>query len=124
MLPELTAQLQQVGYTSSNASAEANAIVLGILVDGVPQYGTVGSPAPSTSNLSQVDGQISDLAKAAANSSGGSLLSTLIASLGQENTLTGIESTLTQLDIQYGTVAQSGDTGSGNTSQATASVQA
>jgi hypothetical protein len=125
VLPELTAQLQQLGYSAPKAAAEANAFVLGIVVDDAdPQISTVGTPVTSTSNLSQVGGQISDLAKAAANSSGGSFLSSIIASLGKENTLTGIESTLTQLDIQDGAAAQSTATGSGNASQATASIQA
>ena len=105
--PGLTDQLQKIGYTASNAAAEANAIILGTMVDDATI--TVNSAA-TTDLSSQVDQSISDLAKSAANSSDSNLLSSIIASMAQANSVTSMESTLTQLASQYGDGSQGAST--------------
>ena len=76
--------------------------------------------APTTDLSSQVDQSIADLGKSAANSTDTNLLSNIIASMSQANSATTMESTLTQLDSQYGTAAQ----GTGVDSVGQASVSA
>jgi len=105
VVPALTDQLQKVGYTATNAAAEANAIILGIMVDDA----TIKvNSAPTTDLSSQVDQSIADLAKAIGGqgSTSGSSLSSIIAGMAQANSVAAMESTLTQLDIKYGTIAQ------------------
>ena len=117
----LTDELQKVGYTASNAAAEANAIVLGIMVDDATIHvTTLGAPSDEISNHQNVDQSIADLAKAAAGSSDGSLMSSIFASLADKNSVTAMESTLAQLDSKYGTAAQG--TGADNASQASVSA--
>jgi hypothetical protein len=105
--------LQTLGYTASNATAEANTLVLGYAADlATIHVVTLGAPSDEISNHSDVDQSITDLAKAAASSSDSNLMSSIIAGLAQANSVTAMESTLTQLDSQYGTAAQG--TGSDN----------
>jgi len=121
VIPALTDQLQKIGYTAENAAAEANAIIMGIMVDDA----TIKvNSAPTTDLSSQVDQSIADLAKAIGGQGGtsGSSLSSIIAGMAQANSVTAMESTLTQLDSKYGTAAQS--TGANNASQASVSVYA
>jgi hypothetical protein len=98
----LTDELQKIGYTATNAASEANAIILGIMVDGATL--TVNS-APTT-DLSQVDQSIADLAKGVAQSNDKNMLSNIIVGMSQANSVSAMESTLTQLDSKYGTAAQ------------------
>lgn len=118
VVPALTDELQKVGYTASNAAAEANAIVLGIMIDDA----TIQLNSGPTTDLSQVDQSIADLAKGAAQSTDTNMLSNIIVGLSHANSVTAMESTLTQLDSKYGTAAQGA--GAGNASQATVSVSA
>ena len=119
VVPGLTDELQKIGYTASNAAAEANAMILGIMVDDATI--TVNS-APTTDLSSQVDQSISDLAKSAANSTDQNMLSNIIVGMAQANSVTAMESTLSQLDSKYGTAAQG--TGADSVGQASVSVYA
>ncbi|MDR3724207.1 MAG: hypothetical protein P4K83_06930 [Terracidiphilus sp.] len=101
--PSMTDELQKVGYTASNAAAEANAIVLGIMVDDA----TIKvNSAPTTDLSSQVDQSIADLGKSAANSTDQNMLSNIIVGMAQANSVTAMESTLSQLDSKYGSGTQ------------------
>jgi hypothetical protein len=62
--------------------------------------------APTTDLSSQVDQSIADLGKSAANSTDTNMLSNIIVGMAQANSVTAMESTLAQLDSQYGTAAQ------------------
>lgn len=114
--PALADELQKMGYTADNAAVEANAILLGIMIDR--QTLTVNGAA--TSNLSEVDQSIANLAKDMADSTGSNQMTNIIAALAQANSVTAMESTLTQLDGKYGTAAQG--TAADNVSQASVSA--
>lgn len=120
--PAMTNELEKVGYTAGNAAVETNAIILGTVVDAVTSGSVSGQP--------QVDQNITDLAKTITNSNSGgqgsttasNLMSSIIASMSQANSVTAMESTLTQLDSKYGSGAQG--TAAANASQASVSVYA
>jgi hypothetical protein len=103
----LASALQTLGYTAGNATAEANTLVLGYAADmatihviTAPSYDIALSDRPD------VDQSITDLAKAAAQSTDTNMLSSIIASISQANSVTAMESTLTQLDSNYGSSSQ------------------
>ena len=115
--------LQTLGYTAGNATAEANTLVLGYAADlATIHVVTLDAPSDVASDFSDVNQSIADLAKAAAQSTDKNMLSNILASMSQANSVTAMESTLTQLDSKYGTAAQG--TGSNNANQASVSVYA
>ena len=97
--------LQTLGYTATNATAEANAWMLGYAADSTtihvitaPSYDIALSERPD------VDQSITDLAKSITDPS---QLSSIITSMAQANSVTAMEATLTQLDSKYGSSSQS-----------------
>jgi hypothetical protein len=115
--------LQKLGYTATNAAAEANAWMLGYAADSATMHiTTLGSPSDEISNHSDVDQSITDLAKAAASSTNSNLMTSILAGMSQANSVTAMESTLTQLDSKYGSGAQGA--AAANASQASVSVYA
>jgi hypothetical protein len=117
----LASALQTLGYTAGNATAEANTLVLGYAADlSTIHVVTQGAPSDDISDQSAAEQSITDLGKATAQSTDTNLLSNIIASMSQANSATAMESTLTQLDSQYGTAAQ----GTGVDSVGQASVSA
>jgi len=112
--------LQTLGYTKTNAAAEANAWMLGYAADALTIHvETADSQTGPISDLSQVDQSIVDLAKGAAQSADKNMLSNILVGMSQANSVSAMESTLTLLDSKYGTAAQ----GAGNASL-TANVSA
>ena len=107
----MTDALQKLGYTATNAAAEANAWMSGYAVDSTNiQVITAPSYDIALSKRPDVDQSIADQ------------YSSVIADISQANSVTAMESTLSQLDSKYGTVAQG--TGSDNASQVSVSVYA
>jgi len=112
--------LQTLGYTKTNAAAEANAWMLGYAADSLTIHViTAPSYDIALSECSDVDQSITDLAKSITDPN---QLSSILASMSQANSVTAMESTLTQLDSQYGTAAQG--TSSDNANQASVSAYA
>jgi len=115
--------LQTLGYTARNATAEADAFEIGYAADLATIHAVpVGTPANLASDQPTAEQSITDLARAAAQSTDKNMLSNIIASMAQATSVSAMESTLTQLDSKYGTAAQG--TGADNGSQASVSVYA
>jgi len=107
----MTDALQKLGYTATNAAAEANAWMSGYAVDSTNiQVITAPSYDIALSERPDVDQSIADQ------------FSSVIADISQANSVTAMESTLSQLDSKYGTAAQG--TGADNGSQASVSAYA
>lgn len=111
--------LQKVGYTASNATVEANAIMLGLVAQDEAGY--------STSVHSQGDQWLADLARAATNvSSDGqgattdtAMMTSILDSMFEATSVATMEKTLGQLDSRYGTASRNN-----GASQASVSVYA
>jgi hypothetical protein len=105
--------LQKLGYTATNAAAEANAWMLGYAADSLTIHvTTLGEPSDEVSNHSDVDRSIASLAKAAAQSTDKNMLSNILTGMSQANSVSAMETTLTQLASQYGSGSQSASTDS------------
>lgn len=119
----LASALQTIGYTAGNATAEADAFEIGYAADLATIHAvTVGAPSDEISNQPATEQSITDLAKAAAQSTDTNMLSNIIAGMAQATSVSIMESTLTQLDSKYGTAAQG--TSADNGSQASVSAYA
>ncbi len=115
--------LQTLGYTARNATAEADAFEIGYAADLATIHAVpVGTPANLASDQPTAEQSITDLARAAAQSTDKNMLSNIIAGMAQATSVSAMESTLTQLDSKYGTAAQG--TGADNGSQASVSAYA
>jgi len=115
--------LQTLGYTARNATAEADAFEIGYAADLATIHAVlVGTPANLASDQPTAEQSITDLAKAAAQSTDKNMLSSILVGMGQANSVTAMEATLNQLDSKYGTAAQG--KGADNVSQASVSAYA